>query len=71
MSWIPVAAWIAALVLAAVILGFCVYELSWKSRRLRRDLGRLQAAAGELTALQREVQRAQARAVAASRGLRP
>lgn len=31
-------AWIVALVLAIVVLGFCGYELVWKSKRLSRDL---------------------------------
>ena len=33
--------WIGAVVLAAVVLGFCAYELTWKSKRLTADLERL------------------------------
>jgi hypothetical protein len=42
-AWIVVVAWIVAVVLAAVILGFGLYELQWKRARLMRDLGLLRA----------------------------
>lgn len=42
MLWVPLIAWVAALVLAAVVLGFCGHELVWKRRRLRADLETLQ-----------------------------
>jgi hypothetical protein len=38
-AWIVVVAWIVAVVLAAVILGFGLYEVQWKRARLIRDLG--------------------------------
>lgn len=52
MEWIPVAAWIAAFGLAVVVLGFCAYELRWKSRRLRTELRRTQESADELMHIQ-------------------
>ena len=33
MAWIPIAAWIAALVVALVLLGYCAYEIAWKAKR--------------------------------------
>lgn len=48
-AWVPVSAWIAALVVALVVLGFCGYEISWKTRRLRTDVQRLQGLGGQLT----------------------
>ena len=39
---IPLLAWAGALVLAAVILGYCAYEIVWKANRLRSDLAGLQ-----------------------------
>lgn len=68
MIWLPIVAWCAALVLAAVLLGFCAYEISWKANRLRRDLGRLEADADALGRLQQEL--AAARERAAASGLR-
>lgn len=62
MSWIPLLAWAGALVIAAVILGFCSYELRWKLARLRTDLGRLQALGGQLRALRDDATAAQERA---------
>lgn len=42
MSWIPLFAWLGAVVIALVVLGFCAYEIVWKTRRLQRDLRLLQ-----------------------------
>ena len=53
--------WIGALVLAGVIVAFCVYELSWKSKRLHGDLATLQGLQSSLTALQAEVAAVQRR----------
>ncbi len=61
MAWIPVAAWIAAVVLAAVVLGFCSYEVWWKSQRLRRDVAGLQASAEQLQRLGASMREARAR----------
>ena len=35
---VPIIAWIAAVVLAAIVFVFCGYELWWKVRRLQRDV---------------------------------
>jgi len=45
-------AWLAAVVLAAVLLGFCAYEIRWKTRRLNRDLGHLHDLGEGLSRLQ-------------------
>ena len=68
MPWIPISAWIAAVVIAAVVLGFCAYEIVWKTNRLRADLGRLQALSDQLGPLQQRLAEAQERIAAA--GLR-
>ena len=39
MAWIVAAAWGFAALVAAVLWGFGLYELSWKRARLVRDLG--------------------------------
>ena len=46
-----VAAWAGAVVLAAVVLGFCAYEITWKAGRLRRDLARLRDTQAEAMTL--------------------
>lgn len=61
MGWVVGGAWIGAVVLAAVILGFCAYEIMWKSQRVQRDLERLNGLNEELAAVQREVQTARQR----------
>jgi outer membrane murein-binding lipoprotein Lpp len=62
--WVPVAAWGAAVVVAAVVLGFCAYEIRWKADRLRADMRKLQATADELTALRGELAAVQERVAA-------
>jgi outer membrane murein-binding lipoprotein Lpp len=59
-GWWVVGAWIGAVVLAAVVLGFCAYEVTWKGKRLTSDLERLEALSEKLAVLQREVEAAQA-----------
>jgi hypothetical protein len=54
-SWVPVIAWIGVAVLALVTLAFCAYEVTWKARRLQRDLGALVALGGRAQQLQAEV----------------
>jgi hypothetical protein len=66
--WIPIAAWGAAVVMAAVVLGFCAYEISWKAKRLQRDLRGLQGVADQLAELRGRVAETQERVAAA--GLR-
>ena len=39
--WVVAIAWGAALIVAVVVLGSCLYELSWKSERLRKDVALL------------------------------
>jgi hypothetical protein len=57
-SWIPIAVWAGAAALALVVLGFCSYELVWKSNRLRADLARLQQANDQLATLRSELTQA-------------
>jgi uncharacterized membrane protein len=59
---IPVVAWIAAGLVAFVVLGFCAYEIVWKTNRLRRDVAQLQGAADQLTELRDGLAAAQQRA---------
>lgn len=58
---VPIIAWIAAVVLAAIVFVFCGYELWWKVRRLQRDVDRLNAVRERAQALQADVAAAQAR----------
>jgi hypothetical protein len=67
-EWIPIAAWIAAALIAVVLLGFCAYEIIWKARRLQADLRELQTLAVQVEALRTGIADAQQR-IAAS-GLR-
>lgn len=59
MGWLVLGVWIGAVVLAAVVLAFCTYELVWKSKRLRTDLGRLTATTARLTDMQQQLTGAQ------------
>ncbi len=68
MSWVPIAAWCAAAAIALVVLGFCAYEITWKTKRLRGDVAALQALTSQLTQLRGQLAAAQER-IAAS-GLR-
>ena len=54
-------AWGAALIVAAVVLGSCLYELSWKSAPLRKDVALLTEAEAELAELQAQIRAAQER----------
>jgi hypothetical protein len=60
-SWVVGGVWIGAVVLAALVLGFSAYELTWKADRLRRDLARLTGLSDDVTALQGELAAAQQR----------
>ncbi|MEP6598065.1 MAG: hypothetical protein ABJB98_01295 [Actinomycetota bacterium] len=66
MLWVVAIGWGFAIILAAVVLGCCGYEVAWKSRRLRGDLFGLQSMRGELNQLQAQLAQAQ-RHVAARR----
>lgn len=68
MVWIPIAAWCAAALIAVVLLGFCAYEIAWKTKRLNRDLRAMQGLAAQLAQLRADIAEAQQR-IAAS-GLR-
>jgi hypothetical protein len=51
--------WLAiggAALFALIVLGFCVYEVLWRARRLQRDVSVLTDLAPELTAVQRRLQ---------------
>ncbi len=61
MPWIAIIAWLAAVVVAAVVLGFCLYELRWKARRLRGDLSELQGLGDAVASLLHETEAAQQR----------
>ncbi|WP_375476075.1 hypothetical protein [uncultured Jatrophihabitans sp.] len=66
MAWIAIGAWIAAAVVAVVVLGVGVYEIGWKTKRLRGDLRQLQGLTGELDALLGQLARVQQRLAAAA-----
>jgi hypothetical protein len=66
-SEVPIIAWIAALVFAALVLTFCGYEVWWKARRLQTDLARLEALDEQVRRLQADIEDARARAVRAVR----
>lgn len=55
MSWIPLFAWLAAVVIALVVLGFCAYEIVWRTHRLQDDLQQLQGDGVGLAQLQDRV----------------
>jgi hypothetical protein len=57
-------AWIAAVLVTVVVLGFCAYELTWKLRRLRGDAEKLQKTIGQLAEMQLELNVIQQRASA-------
>jgi outer membrane murein-binding lipoprotein Lpp len=62
---IPILAWAAAVAVAVVVLGFCAYEIIWKTNRLRRDVATLQDTADQLTQLRDGLAAAQQRAATA------
>jgi hypothetical protein len=57
--------WIGVAVFAGVVVAFCAYELTWKSKRLRDDLAKLEQLSGALTDLQDEVSAVQLRMIEA------
>ncbi len=58
-------AWIAAALVALVVLGFTTYEVTWKSKRLASDLHRLQGDIAQLNEVQRDLASAAAQLVEA------
>jgi cell division protein ZapA (FtsZ GTPase activity inhibitor) len=63
-GWVVAGVWIGVVVLAAVVLIFCGYELTWKSKRLSADLQRLAQTRQRLTGLQQEIAAVQRRVAA-------
>jgi hypothetical protein len=61
-GWILVAVWAFALVFGAVVLGFAVYEVSWKIRRLQADRTRLEGVLRQLSDTTGQLQAASVRA---------
>ncbi|HEU5268286.1 MAG TPA: hypothetical protein VFU36_00065 [Jatrophihabitans sp.] len=62
--WLVVGAWLFAVLLAVVLLGFAGYELAWKGRRLAADRAKLDRTVTELSALAAQLQAAADRAAA-------
>ena len=65
MTWVPLIAWAGAVVFGVVVLGFCAYEVRWKSKRVRADIDKLRTLEGpaqsllvQLTAAQERLLRA-------------
>jgi len=50
-GWIVGGAWLFAVAVAVVVLGFAAYELRWKLHRLQTDVERLQVLVVELAAV--------------------
>ena len=65
MVWVPLGVLIGGVVLAAVVIGFGAYELTWKSHRLRGDLARLEGLNERLARLQGDIAGANERLAAA------
>ena len=61
-GWVVAGAWIFAVVLAIVLLGFAGYELAWKTRRLNADKAKLDRVVAELTGIAGQLQAAADRA---------
>jgi hypothetical protein len=57
-AWIVVGAWAFAVVFAVVVLGFAVYEISWKTRRLARERAKLEQVMAELVRIGARLQAA-------------
>ncbi|MEO7260363.1 MAG: hypothetical protein ABI047_03765 [Jatrophihabitantaceae bacterium] len=55
-AWIVTGAWVFAVLLAVVVLGFAGYEIRWKSRRLAAERARLDRLIAELARLGAQVQ---------------
>ncbi|MDT0262859.1 hypothetical protein [Jatrophihabitans lederbergiae] len=50
-AWIVGGAWLFAVLVAVVVLGFALYELVWKTRRLTTERASLEQLVAELTAV--------------------
>lgn len=60
-GWVVAGAWIFAVLFAAVLLTFALYEITWKARRLQKDGTRLAALLAELSTISGQLQSAVAR----------
>src|SRR5438445_13420665 len=65
-GWVVAGAWLFAVLVALVVLGFAGYELSWKTSRLIADRDRLNRLIGELRGVSADLQGAADRARAVS-----
>jgi hypothetical protein len=50
-GWIVLGAWVFAVLVGVVVLGFAGYEIVWKSRRLTAERQQLDRVVGELSAV--------------------
>ena len=50
--------------MAVVLLGFCAYEVTWKAKRLQRDLAALQGLAAQADELRGQLAQTQERLAA-------
>jgi cell division protein FtsL len=70
-GWVVAGAWLFALLVALVVLGFAVYELSWKSRRLLAERDRLNRLIAELRSVSGDLHRIADRAHATAQRRHP
>lgn len=54
-GWIVGGAWLFAVLVAVVVLGFALYELAWKTRRLSTERASLERLVLELTAVSEQL----------------
>jgi hypothetical protein len=70
-GWIVVGAWLFAVALGLVLLGFTGYELSWKSRRLETERAKLDRLLHQLDLTGADLQDSTERAKRLAAGSRP
>ncbi len=68
MLWVVTVSWAAALVIGAVVIGLCSYQVSWRAARLRGALERLAVLQDELDRLQAALHALRARRAAVASG---
>lgn len=61
MGWLVGGVWIGVGVFAVLVIAFCLYEISWKARRMTTDLQRLTGLSEQLSALRAHVESARQR----------
>lgn len=64
MGWVVLGVWCGAVLVAALVLGYCAYQLHWRRGRLARDLAALEARREPLARLQAELNSAVRRGTA-------